>query len=322
MPNPQVQSIEVDIKTWDELHSWILGALKTWWLFRGQAEYRWNLSPKIARNYNKLRSPTLVPIAFKSSLLGIFKRQVRTILDIVPDDSDILGWLALMQHYGAPTRLLDWTYSPYIALYFAIESLDETKDAAIWAMDATICAATHIGVIEVKAWDQFALLPIVDPARRSFQHVQNERIRNAIDTNSRWPLPLIPEWTDIRMAAQQSVFTLSGDVLFPIDRLKSKRNWQIKNINPPVANVNTFRTKMNRFEGKDVLCKVRVPASVKREALQFLAKVGITPATLFPGLQGLGRTVDQEHFKHLGLADNLTGIEQGFAMWNRGANKP
>ena len=132
MPNPQVQSIEVDIKTWDELHSWILGALKTWWLFRGQAEYRWNLSPKIARNYNKLRSPTLVPIAFESSLLGIFKRQVRTILDIVPDDSDILGWLALMQHYGAPTRLLDWTYSPYIALYFAIESLDETKDESAW----------------------------------------------------------------------------------------------------------------------------------------------------------------------------------------------
>ena len=50
-----------------------------------------------------------------------------------------LSWLAVMQHYGVPTRLLDFTYSPYVSLYFALRSQPEhykTVPAAVWAIDA------------------------------------------------------------------------------------------------------------------------------------------------------------------------------------------
>ena len=48
-----------------------------------------------------------------------------------------LSWLSLMQHYGVPTRLLDFSTSPYVALYFAIENLAPQKDGdlAIYAID-------------------------------------------------------------------------------------------------------------------------------------------------------------------------------------------
>jgi hypothetical protein len=54
----------------------------------------------------------------ESGLLRRFKRQAHHYISNPPEENDPLEWLALMQHYGAPTRLLDWTYSFFVALYF------------------------------------------------------------------------------------------------------------------------------------------------------------------------------------------------------------
>ena len=69
-----------------------------------------------------------------------FREYTESDLPYRPDPDDHLGWLALLQHYGGPTRLLDFTYSMDVAAYFALEAPSNTKPA-VWAVNGLILAA-------------------------------------------------------------------------------------------------------------------------------------------------------------------------------------
>jgi hypothetical protein len=67
----------------------------------------------------------------EARILRIFKRKAIHFLHTAPDRDDDFEWLALMQDHGAPTRLLDFTWSPYVAAFFALHNT--TKEGVIWA---------------------------------------------------------------------------------------------------------------------------------------------------------------------------------------------
>src|SRR5215831_16215491 len=64
-----------------------------------------------------------------------FKRRAHHYLADLPNEDEDLEWLALMQHYGAPTRLLDWTRSAYVAAFFAADGASSPNAFAVWAVD-------------------------------------------------------------------------------------------------------------------------------------------------------------------------------------------
>ena len=103
------------------------------WAFRGQEDSSWSLSSSLYRYLSEYLPNSGDWERREEHSLRAFKRRARLLLERVPDDDQIFEWWGLMQHHGAPTRLLDFTFSPYVAAFFALEKA--TKTAAVWALN-------------------------------------------------------------------------------------------------------------------------------------------------------------------------------------------
>lgn len=95
--------------------------------FRGQSSVDYRLIPSIGRLYRPDRESSL--LQFEKEIFDDFKRKYSLFTDVRPRND--MEFLFLAQHYGLPTRLLDWTFNPAIALYFACISSKE-KDGVVF----------------------------------------------------------------------------------------------------------------------------------------------------------------------------------------------
>jgi len=103
------------------------------WLFRGVADAaKHQLTPKIGRN------PARYSVAAEKVLFAIFRRRAPQFIST----ATLTDWdlLAIAQHHGLPTRLLDWTKNPLIAAYFAVSSSPLDQPARIYALQASALA--------------------------------------------------------------------------------------------------------------------------------------------------------------------------------------
>jgi len=103
------------------------------WIFRGQRDSSWGLNTSLDR------ATSLIPKQMAEHLVyRAFTRNAHNYLQAHEMPIDLLEWFALMQHHGAPTRLLDWTHSPYVACLFAVEDATaKNGGSAVWAVDGS-----------------------------------------------------------------------------------------------------------------------------------------------------------------------------------------
>lgn len=225
------------------------------WLFRGASNAAYSLTPKVGRNERKKRIP--YSLEDEVAVLRGFQLRARAYVQALPQSE--LEWLALAQHHGTPTRLLDWTEGLLTALWFAgqtcteyvkhaerralyvrVEGQEEgSVDYEPYGQDEKLCVPVHRDGCIWCVWDipSASVGDMKDPF--SVQSVGVYR----------------PAHFDRRISAQQSVFTLQ----------------------PPTKPLTYSR-----------LVKFVVTARFKFEMRKRLDAAGINQRSLFPDLAGLG----------------------------------
>ena len=199
-------------------------AHQRWW-FRGQTDARWHLVPKVWRTHDAQTERYLTNLFYQGAKL----RHAQ-----FPIDEDYAGWLALMQHYGLPTRLLDWSESPLIGAYFAvkyerdasIEGFGDTRpsDAAVWMLSPSRLNAAQRYEPVFPSLNAASVQPLVTSAFKSRGEQPQHEVLAAVPVNQ-----------DLRMVMQQGAFTIHATAK-PLDSHESSTTW-LKKLTIPGAHV-------------------------------------------------------------------------------------
>ena len=218
--------------------------------FRGRVNSDWRLSPHAYRVEHTFHEQECV---------SSFRLNAPARHEPTPEWEDWAGWLSLMQHYGLPTRLLDWTRSPLNAAFFAcfdIHGKVSGSDAAIWALTPRYVNALTFNTPQI--------LPLSN---------DNAQIRDfmlgAFENDNVPPSAYLgicavtPQHRNTRMLVQQSVFTLHKNII-PLDKV------------PDFA---------------DTHVKFVIPSEKKQSLLEELELIGISASSLYPDLTYLSTDI-------------------------------
>jgi len=182
-----------------------------WW--RGHSRAHWNLVPGVHRK--GLQS------TYEKNIVGRFMLKAHTRHHQCPTENDYPGWLFLMQHYRLPTRLLDWTESAMVAVFFAADG-HPSKDGALWALDPFTLNRNQFQKDRI-------LTPRASAASPLFHAPFQEKVTEQPVTAA-----VVGREVDIRMLIQQSVFTIHGAVT-PIEAISGADNFTRKFIVPAAS---------------------------------------------------------------------------------------
>jgi hypothetical protein len=281
----------MDIHSWSEFYNFVVGlnCKDSRWIYRGQTT-DWPLTTTIERTLNNWGIDLNEATSVEFQTIREFRRRMRE-----PQHhrvhNDTLFCLALMQHHGAPTRLLDCTYSPFAAAAFAMEKgyVSTEKPPVIWCFRGEWCedeakkAIAPDNLLEQRDDDSRrnddTFLPLYQLEPYAPKNSENRRFVKAEN-----PLHL-----NERLTTQQGVFLCPGN-------LKAQFEANLK--------------AMSGHDSEDNVVKLSLKLD-ETHAIEFvdqLKNMNLGFATLFPGLEGFARSIGQQIVHYRRLSDERTGL--------------
>ena len=238
----------------------LLGELKKLW-FRGVSKANYRLVPSIYRssiwNYNAQDA---------QEMFMEFKRRAHPYLTTRPTEWELYQ---IMQHYGTPTRLLDWTESPLVTLFFALINSNAFDYPSVWVIDPNWLNKEAIGdkeILDTMDYESFE----DNKGNYSKINIVKSYFENEGNDLPDFPVAVKSSFIDKRIVAQKSCFTIHG-------RLKSgfSEIFQ-KSKNPQILQF--------RFTNECV-------GQLKKEIIL----LGTGYSTIFPDLEGLTKELLYEY---------------------------
>lgn len=247
----------IRLRSWQEFVD--LTDVQGGWAFRGEVSAHWPLVSSLTRRLQAFcPDRSLWPLR-EERALRVFRRKAHIYVGNPAVLGDTLRCLALMQHHGAPTRLLDFTKSPYVAAFFALE--DATDAAAVYALNTSaLWGAT-------PDFDRSLTRDHIDP--RVAGNFERHFLGN------RQPVLWFgePAEMDRRLVAQSGLFVVPGMIDRSLDDILAGYAGDVD---------------------EPLLVKYVLPSSLRAQAMDALYRMNVTNASLFPDLEGLARSTAYE----------------------------
>ncbi|MBX3265758.1 MAG: FRG domain-containing protein [Acidobacteria bacterium] len=233
---------------------------KLW--FRGCGDSSFELIPSLYRHRSAKKPEDFANL--EEQLVTRFKQ--RSIPYEIRPLSNQWDTLFFMQHYGIPTRLLDWTENPLTGLHFALMSAQRKVNqagskvyehaAAVWVLDPTI-------------WNTHALSRQTynaGPLVHESEELSGYTWRKDFAGMQRLPVGLYGAHNSPRIVAQQGVFVVFGQDSVPMETLYSDSKFP-----------------------DDCLIKIEIKKNLIGRLRKALLDIGVTESIMFPDLDGLAR---------------------------------
>ena len=281
------------IKSFDDIYS--IGWLLTRWVFRGQADSNWPLSSKAERISGALK--LIGPADLERFALERFRREAQQFVAHIPSKESSVDWLAFLQHHGGPTRLLDFTKSIYIALFFAIEN--SSSDAIIWAFN------------ERKIFEKLGQKTEDGDRPPTRDYTRSHKLINGREQQEGvydpGLLPVMPHWMSDRQSIQQGVFLYPEDLRMLAkgdgntegkphitfqDNLLAEFELMTKDLEEPEIVSSVRDLYYDRLHLDQAIARLIIPndQDLRVHLLGELHAMNISARSLFPGIEGLARS--------------------------------
>lgn len=216
--------------------------------YRGEENAALTLVPSIQRSQKRLSAERYIT--------NDFYIRAKQILNNPPAKHNYAGWVSLMQHYGLPTRMLDWSQSPLIAVFFATETYRETPDtdACVWVLSPGLFNEMEGFGNCIYPIDADTTQEMLLPAFKHAHH--NPDLKDKI-------LACSSTEKDLRMYAQQSNFTVH----------------------------NSLR-RLEDICDENMLYRIIIPCGRKKYFIDSLRVFGITQGSIYPDLDHISKDLN------------------------------
>lgn len=263
-------------------------------IFRGVCDKSWQLLPGLFREYKEpQKSSTLIASysgrVYSSNEIEILAHFKKEAIGFLPQISlnDDFTWLQYAQHFGVPTRLLDFTTNPLIALYFCCKSESEA-DGIIWIVNTspfqTWSENEMFCAILGPDCTRDAMISSIMQSTKGYSDDDKERLEKYR------PVLFTPAFIDQRMSAQSSRFLLWGKDDKPLEEMignQNKMTLSPDGVACEIANDQRF------------LANIHVSRKSKHNIMQELDLLGVNEKAVFPGLDGIGRYIERYYKENI-----------------------
>ena len=231
-------------------------------LFRGQSSAQWSLQPSLARELTGSRLNWYDILRLERELANHFRQEAhRTLPQAVLSVHDyVLDWWPFMRHHGAPTRLLDWSLSPYVALYFAVASRWD-EDGTLWWFRGT--AADNL-------------------MQRRYPKVYKLHAENVFGSHDGASF----------FESEPPAILFYFELRRTIERIGNQQGFFTLCLDPRADHADVLQELAEYGDGPHCE-KLTVPNARKPELLRDLHLMNVTGKSMFPGLDGLGLTLTE-----------------------------